>query len=68
MGIKLNFDNVPLQDGEMNADEIMLSESQERMLMIISPGKIKLAKKVFEKWGLSFSSIGEITSTKNINI
>ena len=68
MGIKLNLDNVPLRDGEMNADEIMLSESQERMLMIISPGKIKLAKKVFEKWGLSFSSIGEITSTKNINI
>ena len=68
MGIKLNLDNVPLRDGEMNADEIMLSESQERMLMIISPRKIKLAKKVFEKWGLSFSSIGEITSTKNINI
>ena len=45
MGIKLNLDNVPLRDGEMNADEIMLSESQERMLMIISPGKIKLAKK-----------------------
>ena len=68
LGIKLNLDHVPLRDGKMNADEIMLSESQERMLMIIKPEKLKITKKIFEKWGLSFSSIGEITNDSNIKI
>ena len=45
VGIRLNLDKVPFRDGEMNADEIMLSESQERMLMIIKPNKISSAKK-----------------------
>ena len=68
LGIKLNLDKVPLRDGNMLADEIMLSESQERMLMIIKPEKLELSKKVFEKWNLSFSSIGEITEKQNIEI
>ncbi|MBF95786.1 MAG: Phosphoribosylformylglycinamidine synthase subunit PurL [Alphaproteobacteria bacterium MarineAlpha9_Bin4] len=68
LGIKLNLDRVPLRDGKMSADEIMLSESQERMLMIIKPEKLNIAKKIFEKWGLSFSSIGEITNNPNIKI
>ena len=66
MGIKLNLDKVPLRDGNMSADEIMLSESQERMLMIIRPNKLNAAKKIFKKWSLSFSSIGEITKDNNI--
>ena len=45
LGIKLNLDKVPLRDGNMLADEIMLSESQERMLMIIKPEKLELSKK-----------------------
>ena len=68
LGININLDKVPLRDSNMTADEIMLSESQERMLMIIKPSKINTAKKVFKKWDLSFSSIGEITKETNIKI
>ena len=68
VGIRLNLDKVPLRDGEMSPDEIMLSESQERMLMIIKPEKLSSAKKIFKKWGLSFSTIGEISNDNNICI
>ena len=68
LGININLDKVPLRDSNMTADEIMLSESQERMLMIIKPNKINTAKQVFKKWDLSFSSIGEITEETNIKI
>ena len=52
----------------MNADEIIGKESQERMLMIIKPEKLSSAKKIFKKWGLSFSTIGEISNDNNICI
>ena len=68
LGIKINLDKVPLRDGNMTPDEIMLSESQERMLMIIKPNKLNIAKKIFQKWELSFSSIGEITKDPHIRI
>ena len=54
LGIKINLDKVPLRDGNMTADEIMLSESQERMLMIIKPNKINTAKKVFKNGTFHF--------------
>ncbi len=65
-GIELELDKVPMREEGMNAYEIMLSESQERMLMILKPGKEELARKIFEKWELAFAVIGRITDTGRI--
>jgi len=62
-GIELHMDKVPTREEGMTPYEIMLSESQERMLMIIKPEKEALARSVFEKWELSFATIGTITDT-----
>lgn len=62
-GIELNLDEVPTREEGMTPYEIMLSESQERMLMVVSPGKEDVARKVFEKWELSFAIIGKVTDT-----
>ena len=66
VGIDLNLDLVPCRETEMSAYEIMLSESQERMLMIIEPDKEQKAKAVFEKWGLDFATIGILTDTNHL--
>ena len=50
----------------MTPYEMMLSESQERMLLILNSEKIDNAKKIFNKWGLDFSIIGKTTNTKNL--
>ncbi len=50
----------------MTAYEMMLSESQERMLMVLTPEKTQLAKEVFEKWGVDFEIVGQITDTNNL--
>ena len=63
VGINLNLDMVPCREKKMSAYEIMLSESQERMLMIIEPDKEQEAKAVFDKWGLDFATIGILTDT-----
>ena len=63
VGLKINLDRVPQREADMTAYEMMLSESQERMLMVLAPGSEKRAKKIFEKWGLDFSIIGEVTSS-----
>ena len=63
VGIDLDLDHVPQRETGMSAYEMMLSESQERMLMILRPGSEKDAEKVFEKWGLDFSVIGTTTDT-----
>jgi len=52
----------------MTPYEIMLSESQERMLIILENGKEDLAKKIFDKWDLDFAVIGKTTNTKNIEL
>jgi len=62
-GIELNLEKVPMREEGMTPYEIMLSESQERMLMILKPDKEELARKIFEKWELSFATIGRITDT-----
>ncbi len=62
-GIELNLDNVPMREEGMTPYEIMLSESQERMLMILKPEKEAAARAIFEKWELSFAVIGRITDT-----
>lgn len=63
VGVELNLDKVPQRETGMTAYEMMLSESQERMLMVIQPGKEPLAFDVFEKWGLDVAEIGTTTDT-----
>ena len=68
VGINLNLDMVPCREKKMSAYEIMLSESQERMLMIIEPDREQAAKAVFDKWGLDFATIGILTDTNHLVI
>ncbi len=63
VGIELNLDHVPMREDGMTPYEIMLSESQERMLMILKPGREEEARKIFKKWELDFSVIGKVTDT-----
>ena len=63
LGIKLNLDHVPQREAAMTAYEMMLSESQERMLMVLKPGREEFAKAIFDKWELDFAVIGEVTDT-----
>ena len=62
-GIQLNMDMVPQRETGMTAYEMMLSESQERMLMVLQPGKEAFAEAIFRKWELDFAVIGEVTDT-----
>ncbi|AXQ93017.1 phosphoribosylformylglycinamidine synthase subunit PurL [Cereibacter azotoformans] len=59
LGIKLQLDNVPQREANMTAYEMMLSESQERMLMVLKPEKEAVARAIFEKWDLDFAIVGE---------
>ena len=63
VGIELDLDRVPQREANMTAYEMMLSESQERMLMILKPGREPEAEAVFRKWGLDFAVIGHTTDT-----
>jgi phosphoribosylformylglycinamidine synthase subunit PurL len=64
LGVELDLDRVPCRETEMSAYEIMLSESQERMLMVLRPEKEKAAEAIFRKWGLDFAVIGRTTDSK----
>ncbi|MBO9454963.1 phosphoribosylformylglycinamidine synthase subunit PurL [Paracoccus sp. R12_1] len=59
LGIKLHLDAVPQRETNMTAYEMMLSESQERMLMVLKPEKEAKARAIFEKWDLDFAIVGE---------
>ena len=59
VGIELDLDHVPQRETGMTAYEMMLSESQERMLMILKPGREAEAEAIFRKWGLDFAVIGQ---------
>ncbi|MBL4749335.1 MAG: phosphoribosylformylglycinamidine synthase subunit PurL [Amylibacter sp.] len=59
LGVKLNLEDVPIRAADMTAYEMMLSESQERMLMVLDPELEAEAKAVFEKWDLDFAIVGE---------
>ena len=61
LGIRLDLDKVPVREERMSAYEMMLSESQERMLMVLRPEKEEEAKGIFRKWGLDFAVVGETT-------
>ena len=63
LGIELDLDHVPCREEGMSAYEMMLSESQERMLMVLDPAKEKQAQAIFIKWGLDFAVIGRTTDT-----
>jgi phosphoribosylformylglycinamidine synthase len=63
LGIELDLDRVPVRESGMTPYEIMLSESQERMLMILRPGSEAEARHIFEKWELDFAVIGRVTDT-----
>ena len=63
MGVELNLDHVPQRETGMTPYEIMLSESQERMLMVLKQGRENEARKIFEKWGLDFAVVGCLTDT-----
>ncbi len=65
-GIRLNMDMVPCREEGMTPYEMMLSESQERMLMVLKPGKEAMAAEIFKKWELDFAVIGEVTDTRHM--
>ena len=68
LGIELNLDQVPCREENMTPYEMMLSESQERMLIILEDGKEDHAKKIFKKWDLDFVIIGKTTNTNNLTL
>ncbi|MFP4460063.1 MAG: phosphoribosylformylglycinamidine synthase subunit PurL [Candidatus Zixiibacteriota bacterium] len=65
LGMELNLDKVPVREKDMNPYEMLLSESQERMLLIAKPGLEKEIEAIFEKWDLHYAEIGYTTSTGN---
>ncbi len=66
LGIEINLNKVPCRENNMTPYDMMLSESQERMLIILEDGKEDQAKKIFEKWDLDFVVIGKTTDTNNL--
>ncbi len=68
LGVELDLDHVPCRETGMTAYEMMLSESQERMLMVLHPDKQPVAEAIFRKWGLEFAVIGKLTDTKRFVI
>jgi phosphoribosylformylglycinamidine synthase II len=68
LGIEINLNKVPTREANMTPYEIMLSESQERMLIVLENGKEDDAKKIFDKWDLDFAVIGKTTKSKKIEL
>ena len=68
VGFELDLDKVPQREAGMVPYEMMLSESQERMLIVLKPDREDFAKGIFEKWGLDFAVIGRITDTGRLRI
>ncbi|MFQ5788304.1 MAG: phosphoribosylformylglycinamidine synthase subunit PurL, partial [Thermodesulfobacteriota bacterium] len=67
-GIMIDIDKVPRREKEMTPYEVMLSESQERMLIVIKKGTEDIAERIFRKWNLDFSMIGEVTDNNNLRL
>lgn len=68
VGIELDLDKVPQREKDMTPYEMMLSESQERMLMVLKPGCESMAEAIFKKWGLDFAVVGKITATRRLQL
>ncbi len=68
LGLDLELDKVPMRESGMTPYELMLSESQERMLIVLKPGEEPTAGAIFEKWGLDFAVIGHLTDTGRMRL
>ncbi len=68
IGILLDLDHIPCREENMTAYEMLLSESQERMLMVLKPGREAEAQAIFDRWGLDFAVIGTLTDTQRMEI
>jgi phosphoribosylformylglycinamidine synthase subunit PurL len=68
LGVTLDLDRVPCRETGMSAYEMLLSESQERMLMVLKPEKEQEAEAIFRKWGLDFAVVGATTATKRFTV
>ena len=68
LGVEIDLNKVPTREANMTPYEIMLSESQERMLIVLENGKEEHAKKIFDKWNLDFAIIGKTTKSKKIEL
>lgn len=68
MGMELEVSHVPVREEKMTPYEIMLSESQERMLVVAKKEKVKEVQKIFSKWGLNFTIIGQVTKSNKLII
>ncbi|MCW9033989.1 MAG: phosphoribosylformylglycinamidine synthase subunit PurL [Rhodospirillales bacterium] len=68
MGVEMDLDQVPQREENMTPYEMLLSESQERMLMVLVPGKEEMARKIFEKWELDFAVVGKLTDSGHMVI
>ncbi|MCB9988612.1 MAG: phosphoribosylformylglycinamidine synthase subunit PurL [Rhodospirillales bacterium] len=68
IGVEMDLDKVPQRETHMTPYELMLSESQERMLMVLHPGKEHIAQAIFEKWDLDFAVIGRTTKERTLKL
>ncbi len=68
VGFKIHLDKVPLRDSSIGPEEILLSESQERMLLVCEPSKFAAIQKVFHRWNLDASVIGEVTADTDVEL
>ena len=68
VGMRLHLDRVPLRDATMTPEEILLSESQERVLLLVHPDEYNKLEKIFTKWGLPVCVIGELKKEKEVEL
>ena len=68
VGFKIDLSLVPLRDSSMSPEDILLSESQERMVLVCEPAKFERLASVFHRWGLDAVRIGEVTETKSVEL
>ncbi len=68
VGLELHLDQVPLRDGSLTPEDILLSESQERMLLVCEPKNFEYIQGVFNKWGLEATRIGKVLDQKNMRL
>lgn len=68
VGFNLHLDRVPLREATLEPEDILLSESQERMLMVVEPSKLAKVEAVFKRWGLEAVAVGEVTAKKTMKL
>lgn len=68
VGFDLHLDRVPLREATLQPEDILLSESQERMLMVVEPSKLSKVEGLFKRWGLEAVAIGEVTAKKTMKL